>query len=96
MDVYYPPDSTNRACPAVLFVTGLPDSGAERMVGCKLKEMGSYTSWAELMTTSGLVAITYTNAEPAADAHEVLNYVRQNAAMPLISNADLTGRTSDH
>jgi len=58
MDVYYPPDSTSGARrPAVLFVTGFPDAGAERMVGCKLKEMGSYTSWAELTTTSGLVAI---------------------------------------
>ena len=81
MDVYYPPDSTSEAPrPAVLFVTGFPDSGAERMMGCKLKEMGSYISWAQLTTTSGLVAITYTNAEPASDAHEVLNYVRQNAA----------------
>ena len=81
MDVYYPPDSTSGARrPAVLFVTGFPDAGAERMVGCRLKEMGSYISWAELTTTSGLVAITYTNADPAADAHEVLNHVRQNAA----------------
>jgi hypothetical protein len=81
MDVYYPPNSTAGARrPAVIFVTGLPDSGAERMVGCKLKEMGSYISWAELVATSGLVAITYANAEPAADAHEVLNHVRQNAA----------------
>ena len=81
MDVYCPPDSTSGAPrPAVLFVTGFPDSGAERMMGCKQKETGSYISWAELTTTSGLVAITYTNAEPATDAHEVLNYVRQNAA----------------
>ena len=81
MDVYYPPDSTSGAPrPIVLFVTGFPDSGADRMMGCKQKEMGSYVSWAELTTTSGLVAITYTNAEPATDAHEVLNHVRQNAA----------------
>jgi hypothetical protein len=67
MDVYYPPDSTSGTPrPAVLFVTGFPDSGAERMMGCRLKEMGSYISWAELTTTSGLVAITYTNAEPAS------------------------------
>ena len=80
MDLYYPPDSTTGGRrPAVIFVTGFSDSGAERMVGCKLKEMGSYISWAELMTTSGLLAITYTNAEPAADAHEVLKHVRQNA-----------------
>jgi hypothetical protein len=81
MDVYYPPDSTSPALqPAVLFVTGMPDSGAQRIVGCRLKEMGSYISWAELMTTCGLVAITYANAEPGRDAHEVLNYVRENAA----------------
>jgi hypothetical protein len=80
IDVYYPPDPTSRARPAVLFVTGLPDAGAQRMIGCKLKEMGSYTSWAELMTAFGLVAVTYTNAEPAADAHEVLDYIRRNAA----------------
>jgi hypothetical protein len=81
MDVYDPPDSASGARrPAVLFVTGFPDSGAERMVGCRQKDMGSYISWAELMTTSGLTAITYTNAEPAADAHEALEYVRQNAA----------------
>jgi hypothetical protein len=81
MDVYYPSDATSVVLrPAVLFVTGLPDSGAQRMIGCRLKEMGSYVSWAELMTTRGLVAITYTNAEPATDAREVLNYVRQNAA----------------
>jgi acetyl esterase/lipase len=79
--VYYPPDSTSGArLPAVLFVTGLSDSGAERMVGCKLKEMGSYISWAELAAASGLVAITYTNADPAADALEVLRYVRHHAA----------------
>jgi hypothetical protein len=81
MDLYYPAGWTSGArWPAVLFVTGFSDSGAERMIGCKLKEMGSYSSWAELMAASGLIAITYTNAEPAADAREALNHVRQNAA----------------
>jgi hypothetical protein len=80
MDVYYPPESTSGARhAAILFVTGLSDSGAERIVGCKLKEMGSYISWAELAAASGLVAITYANADPAADAHEVLACVRRQA-----------------
>ncbi len=80
MDVYYPPGWTSGArWPAVVFVTGFSDSGAQRMLGCRLKEMGSYISWAELTTTSGLIAITYTNAEPAADAREALDHVRQNA-----------------
>ena len=81
MDLYYPPDSTTGArTPAVVFVTGFSDVGAQKMVGCNQKEMGSYVSWGELTAASGLVAITYTNTEPAADARAVLRYVRQNAA----------------
>ena len=49
------------------------------MLGCKLKEMGSYFSWGRLAAASGLVTITYTNREPATDVHAVLQHVRQNA-----------------
>jgi len=81
MDLYYPPDSQSRApIPAVVFVSGYPDPGFQAMVGCKLKEMGSYISWGELTAASGIVAITYTNREPAADLCALLQYVRQNAA----------------
>ena len=81
MDLYYPPDSTSgERRPAVMFVTGFSDTGAQRMLGCKQKEMGSYISWAQLASASGLVAITYANAEPAADALSVLRYVRHHAA----------------
>lgn len=81
MDLYYPPDVKRSAMtPAVVFVAGYPDPGFAAMVGCKLKEMGSYVSWGELTAASGLVAITYTNREPAADLHALLHYVRQNAA----------------
>jgi acetyl esterase/lipase len=81
MDLYYPPDSQDGApAPAVLFVTGYPDPGFQAMVGCKLKEMGSYVSWGRLAAASGVVAITYANREPATDARAVLRYVRENAA----------------
>jgi len=80
IDLYYPPDSTSDArTPAVLFVTGFPDPGAEKMLGSKFKEMGSFVSWAQLVAICGLVGITYTNSEPA-DVHDVLRHVRQNAA----------------
>jgi hypothetical protein len=79
MDVYYPAESGVPA-PAVLFVTGYPDAGFQKMFGCKLKEMGSYISWGQLAAASGLVGITYVNEEPAADALAVLRYVRENAA----------------
>jgi hypothetical protein len=81
MDVYYPPDSKSGArTPVVVFVTGYPDPGFQKMLGCTQKEMASYVSWAELMAASGLVAITYANREPPADAYAALAYIRRNAA----------------
>lgn len=80
MDLYYPPHSkAGQRHPAVIFVTGFSDAGAQTRLGCKLKEMASYISWAQLTAASGLVAITYTNSEPATDALAVLRYVRQHA-----------------
>ena len=79
MDLYYPPDSTAGARgPAVIFVTGFSDLGAEKMLGCQFKDMGSFVSWAQLVAVSGLVGITYANTEPG-DVHEVLHHVQQNA-----------------
>jgi|HubBroStandDraft_6_1064221.scaffolds.fasta_scaffold343066_2 hypothetical protein len=81
MDLYYPPDSqTGVRSPAVIFVSGYSDLGAQRMLGCKLKEMASYISWGQLAAASGVVAITYANVEPARDIQTVLEYLRQNSA----------------
>ncbi|HVG32685.1 MAG TPA: alpha/beta hydrolase [Pyrinomonadaceae bacterium] len=81
MDIYYPPDMKSGArTPAVIIVAGYPDPGFEVRVGCKFKEMGSSVSWGQLMAASCLVAITYTNREPAADLQTLLEYIRQNAA----------------
>jgi hypothetical protein len=88
MDIYYPGRSgdlpagesgTQSPQPAVVFVLGYSDPGVQKMLGCRAKEMGSYTSWARLVATSGLVGITYTNLDPVADIHALLNYVRDNA-----------------
>jgi hypothetical protein len=80
LDLYYPPDSKGNAnTPAVIFVTGFSDAGAERMLGSRFKDMGSFVSWAQLVAASGLVAITYVNKEPS-DVHEMLRHVQQNAA----------------
>jgi hypothetical protein len=80
MDVYAPSGAQRAArSGAVVFVTGYPDAGAEKIFGCKQKEMGSYVSWARLVAASGLVAVTYTNHEPAADALAVIDHVRGDA-----------------
>ena len=81
MDIYYPPEAkAGSRTPAVIFVIGFSDIGARRMLGCAMKDMGAYVSWAQLAAASGLVAITYTNSEPAADLDALLQHVRQNAA----------------
>jgi hypothetical protein len=80
MDLYYPPHSTAGApTPAVIFVTGFSDLGAERIFGSPFKDMEPFVSWAQLVAASGLVGITYANREPG-DVHEVLHHVQQNAA----------------
>jgi dienelactone hydrolase len=79
MDVYYPPSNEQSRIPAVVLVTGYPDPGFQKFVGCRQKDMASYISWAELMAASGLIAVTYSNREPLDDAEAVLAFIRQNA-----------------
>ena len=80
MDVYYPPDAPSGArLPAVIFVTGFSDADAQRMLGRRFKEMGSYVSWAQVVAASGMVAITYANDAPAHDVDAVLQHVRDHA-----------------
>jgi hypothetical protein len=88
MDIYYPGESHSGTAesgvgsrlPAVVFVLGYSDRGVQKVLGCRAKEMGSYSSWARLVAASGLVAITYTNREPVADIDVLLNCVRHEAA----------------
>jgi hypothetical protein len=80
LDAYYPSDfhSADRR-PAVILVVGYSDAGAQAKVGRKFKEMESLISWSRLIAACGLIAITYTNREPAEDLAAVLRYVRENA-----------------
>lgn len=81
MDLYYPEDAKRGGrIPAVIFVSGYPDTGTKKILGCKLKELGSYISWAHLAATSGMVAITYSAIEPVGDFQLLIQFIRQNAA----------------
>ena len=81
MDLYYPADTAADAPrPAVVLVAGYNDVGYEKMLGVKFKEMGMSISWGQLIAASGLVAIAYTNRQPAEDLDALLQYVRESAA----------------
>jgi hypothetical protein len=80
LDIYHPPDwESGVRIPAVVFVSGYSDVGFQKMLGCRLKEMESYISWAQLTAASGIAAVTYSATEPAADIQALLEYVRENA-----------------
>jgi AraC family transcriptional regulator len=80
MDLYRPPDwKANTRLPAVIFVIGYSDLGAERMLGCKFKEMESYITWAKLVAASGLIGITYENHDPMGDLDALLRHIHENA-----------------
>lgn len=74
-DLYLPPDPPPGPLPVVVFVAGFPDPGFERFVGCKLKDMASYVTWAKLVASAGIAAITYTNVDPAGDIAALLAHV---------------------
>ena len=74
-DLYRPPEATG-PLPAVVFVTGFPDPGFRGVAGCALKDTEPYRSWARLVAASGLIAVTYSNVDPAADALAFLDHLR--------------------
>jgi hypothetical protein len=78
LDVYAPRDGRG-PLPAVIFVIGYSDEGSWPRLGCTFKEMESYVNWAQLVAASGMIGVTYTNIEPAADARAVIAYVAQHA-----------------
>jgi hypothetical protein len=80
LDLYYPPHQESRTgLPVLVFVMGYPDPGMRAMMGCSAKEVGQYTSWARLAAAHGVVGVTYSAPEPAADTLAVLGYLRENA-----------------
>jgi len=78
-DLYRPPDAPG-PLPAVVLVTGFADPGFRAVAGCAFKDTAPFSSWARLLAASGLVAVTYSNADPAADAPAVLAYLGDHSA----------------
>ena len=75
LDVYAPARrAPSVALPAIVLVAGYSDAGYEKLLGCRFKDMAVCTSWARLVASFGMVAVTYGNLLPAADLDDVLRY----------------------
>ncbi len=86
MDLYLPPESRKASesepaerRPVVVLVSGFPDAGFERVVGCRFMEMGYYVSLGQALAASGLAAIAYTNRDPVVDLGRLLVHLREQA-----------------
>jgi dienelactone hydrolase len=82
LDLYLPPGTPAGArLPAVIFINGVGDPPADSGLP-RVKEWGQYTSWPRLVAASGMAAVTYESRGEAADAdaNDLLDYVRKNAA----------------
>ena len=81
MDLYHPGGAKKGELrPAVVSVLGYPDPGMERLFGRRFKDWGWSTSWARLVASAGLVAVTYSNREPLADLRALLRQIRENGS----------------
>jgi hypothetical protein len=81
LDVYLPARRAAAvALPAIVLVAGYSDVGYAPLLGCRFKDTAMATSWARLVASFGMVAVTYGNARPAEDLDTVLRYVRDHAA----------------
>ena len=58
-DIYSAPAPEGARLPAVLLVTGFPDAGLYKVIGCHAKDTASYIGWCRLIAASGLAAIAY-------------------------------------
>ena len=81
LDVYLPArGQSSVALPAIVLVAGYSDVGYQGVTGCRFKDMAMCTTWAKLVASFGMAAVTYGNERPAEDLDTVLRYVRANAA----------------
>jgi hypothetical protein len=65
--------------PVVVLVTGYPDVGVPRRLGCAFKEMAMWTSLGQLLAASGLAVVGYTAARPAEDLDRLLAHLAAHA-----------------
>jgi hypothetical protein len=80
-DIYYPAGYTfTSPLPVVVFAMGYSTAQTEGWFGAKLKDMGQYVSWGQLVAASGMIGVTYETDFPDDDISAVLSFVRSRAA----------------
>jgi hypothetical protein len=81
MDIYYPADfDFNRAAPVVVFAMGYSTDFTMNWFGAKLKDIGQYVSWGQLVAASGMIGVAYETDYPDDDIDAVLGFILKNGS----------------
>ena len=81
MDLYYPSSfDFNKPAPVVVFVMGYSTNYTTNWFGAKLKDLGQYVSWGQIVAASGMVGVAYETDYPDDDLETVLRYLQKNGA----------------
>jgi hypothetical protein len=79
MDIYDPPGERDVRSPVVILVAGYPGATDLRPTRLSHKEIGWTVSMCQLIALSGIAAIAYTNRDPVADLHSLLEDLHERA-----------------
>lgn len=74
-DLYYPSDESDDPWPAVIIAAGYPGAMEPRATPLTYKEIGWTVSMCQLIARSGMVAIAYTNHDPATDLQALFEHL---------------------
>jgi hypothetical protein len=89
MDVYSPSSGDQPAdgWPAVIIVSGFPGARERHPPAVTYKDIGWTVSMCQLVASSGMAAIAYTNRDPAADLSALLDHLHASAGLLQIDAA---------
>ena len=79
MDIYYPPKFDFKIqIPAIIFISGCPDTSMVKIVGKTFRTYNQYTSWCKLVAASGMAAIVYETVDPGNNLISLVKYINSD------------------
>lgn len=79
-DLYSPTNSEKAIkLPVVILINGYPDDTIKNWYGVSQKDLGLFISWAELIASSGLIAVKYESQKSSHETDSLIKYLIKNA-----------------
>jgi len=79
-DLYKPPNiEKDKKLPLVILMNGYPDDTIKNWFGVTLKDLGILISWAELIASSGMIAVKYESQKSPNETDTLIKYLTKKA-----------------